>query len=550
MPEARGLGRRGAVLRIIAEVMEEVARTTATRLLCLKEFDPDDARVARIREHGYFRAWSLPSCSLPLVWNSFSDYLLALTAGYRRQLRATLQARAVAGLKVRLVDHFSAEGETVYSLYEQVIRRAAYRLETLNRSFIDRLDTDLGGRSRAIFLERAGKTLAVAVMLYSPNMTTFLLAGLDYAAPREWQVYPNLVAEVVAEAIRSGTSRLELGQTSYPLKSRMGAVESPRVLYLRHRGAAARTSALLAPLLFPAHEYPQRRVFRHDVSPRRAPQTPGADCVGARRMIDLPTLCRVLCYRRRFRRWDSAAIRRWQDRRATALARWAAAQLPYYRDLWRGNDLNDVWTLPTTGKRAQMANIVGATTLGATWDELIRFRESIDASRDYGRLFRGQYNVELSSGTGGAKGIHVYSRQERSVYGAMIAARNGVPAELFPVRAVLILRVDSPGLRAINTRWISLAHLSLERPHSGHGPRPQRGRAERAGWPAVGPPGTGAGTARAGSDSAWGRVVPVAEVLEPDVRDEIAGAFGARSGSCIRRVKASSLAPAPRDGCT
>jgi putative adenylate-forming enzyme len=244
-------------------------------------------------------------------------------------------------------------------------------------------------------------------------------------------------------------------------------------------------------------------------------------------MTGLTTLCRVLCYRRRFRRWGPGAIRGWQDRRAAALARWAAARLPYYRDLWRGHDLNDVWALPTTSKRGLMANIAGATVLGATWDELIRFREEIDASRDYSRLFRGEYNVELSSGTSGAKGIHVYSRQERSVYGAMMAARNGVPAGLFPVRVVLILRVDSPALRAINTHRISLAHLSLSTPI------PEMVRALNEASPNVlaGQPWVLRELAREQRAGRLrlrlGALVPIAEVLEPDVRDEIAETFGA-----------------------
>ena len=95
------------------------------------------------------------------------------------------------------------------------------------------------------------------------RVATFLLAGLDYRAPRQWQVYPNLVAEVVAEAIRSGASRLEMGQTSYPLKSRMGAVPEPRFLYLRcRRPLGAWLLRRLARVLFPEQDYPPRRVFR------------------------------------------------------------------------------------------------------------------------------------------------------------------------------------------------------------------------------------------------------------------------------------------------
>jgi hypothetical protein len=258
----------GAVWRAIAAVMEDVAEATATPLLCLKEFDLEAAaRVEPACDHGFFCALSLPSCSLPLRWDSFPAYIGALTAGYRRQVRATLRAREAGGLQVRYLDHFREEGGTIFALYEQVIRRAPFRLETLNRAFIDRLDSDLGLQSRAILVEHGGQPLAAAVMLFAPTLATFLLAGIDYAAPRDWQVYPNLVLEVVAEAIRSGASRLEMGQTSYALKSRLGAVEAPRFLYLRYRhplgqGLLRRSAGLL----FPKQDYPRRRVFSQRIA--------------------------------------------------------------------------------------------------------------------------------------------------------------------------------------------------------------------------------------------------------------------------------------------
>jgi hypothetical protein len=253
-----------AVLRLLAQTLDRIAGATSTALVCLKEFDSAGAdQAVPLCGQGFFRASSLPSCSLPLAWDSFSCYLGAMTAGYRRQLRATLRAGQAAGLRVRLVERFSVEGEVVFSLYRQVIERARHRLETLERPFLDRLDTDLGDQSRAIFLERDGQTLAVAIMLFTRDVATFLLAGLDYRAPRQWQVYPNLVAEVVAEAIRSGASRLEMGQTSYPLKTRMGAVPVPRFLYLRYRRPlGAWLLRRLARFLFPEQDCPRRRVFR------------------------------------------------------------------------------------------------------------------------------------------------------------------------------------------------------------------------------------------------------------------------------------------------
>jgi putative adenylate-forming enzyme len=243
-------------------------------------------------------------------------------------------------------------------------------------------------------------------------------------------------------------------------------------------------------------------------------------------MSTLSTIVRVLAFRWRFARWTERDIRRWQTRRAVELAR-HAARLPYFRKLWRGHDPADVWNLPTTRKRDLMAHLAGATTLGASWDELARFREEIDASGDYERLFRGEHNVELSSGTSGSKGIFVFSPRERAVYGAMIAARNGVPREAFPVRAVLILRVDSPSLGRINTARISLRVLLLSTPI----PDMVRALNEIAPNVLAGQPWVLQALAREQRADRLrlrlGAVIPVAEVLDPDVRNELVDTFGA-----------------------
>ncbi len=259
--------RRGAdvpaVVDSVTEVMENVARETRTRFLCLKEFDPNRAEeLADVNRHGYFQVSSLPSCSLPLRWKSFDEYLRSMRAGYRRQITGSLKMRAASGLGVRILDDFSAQSDVIFGLYEQVIDRAEHRLERLNRAFIEQLARNFQGQSRAIVVERLGEPLAVAILLLSPSVMTFLLAGIDYRLNREYQAYPNLIVEVVAEAIRSGASRLEMGQTSYAIKSRMGAEQVPRCLFVRHRSTVGNFLLRSASgLLFAKQEYPNRRVF-------------------------------------------------------------------------------------------------------------------------------------------------------------------------------------------------------------------------------------------------------------------------------------------------
>lgn len=251
------------VCSAVISIMECVAATTSTRLLCFKEFKPEAVeQMDFVLSKGYFRALSLPSCSVSLAWDSFSSYVASMRSSYRRQVHSSLRVRREAGLSVRRMDACAPRVETIFALYSQTILHAQQRLESLNPEFFRLLDICLGEQVKVILIELEGRPLAMAVMLFTGKVATFLFAGMEEERQPEWQIYQNLLTEVIAAAIEAGAVRVELGQTSYAMKSRMGAEESPRYLYLRYRGSVRH--ALLrgfSRLLFPKHKYPQRRVF-------------------------------------------------------------------------------------------------------------------------------------------------------------------------------------------------------------------------------------------------------------------------------------------------
>lgn len=252
------------IMAAIASQMEMIARQHDIPLLCFKDLDPKLAAEADVLGScGYFQAPSLPACSLSLRWDSFEQYISCMRAGYRRQARRTLHHREELGVQVRVVEDFSDHLEAIYSLYSQVMDRAPHQLERLNQAFFGELNRNLGTQAPAIILESEGRVLAAAILLTTPGHMTFLLAGIDYSLNQKYQSYHVLVLEVVAQAIRSGAKCLEMGQTSYALKSRLGGCPVPRYLYLRHRTTLNhRLLQRASGWLFPTVDVPRRRVFK------------------------------------------------------------------------------------------------------------------------------------------------------------------------------------------------------------------------------------------------------------------------------------------------
>lgn len=255
---------RTRCIAAVDAVMADMARALDAPLLCWKEFDAAEAAdVAALRGAGYFRAASLPSCRLDLRWTTFDAYLSGMRAPYRRQVVRARRAADAAGLTFRAVRDFGPRCDALGALYGQVMDRAEFQLERLDHRFLENLDRLFPDEASVIVAERRGEPVAMAVLLDAPGLCAFLLAGIDYARNRDTGAYVNLVAEVVAHAIRRGVAVLEMGQTSYDLKRRLGAVTTPRYLFLRHRSRAMhRVLARLGGFLFPERAYPGRHVFR------------------------------------------------------------------------------------------------------------------------------------------------------------------------------------------------------------------------------------------------------------------------------------------------
>jgi len=252
-----------SVVQCIARETLDWARSIGAALACVKEFDPaDDALMRTLSTLGWHRTPSLPSCSMTLPWAAPAEWLASMRSGYRRQVLVARRRAAAHGLVVRTIEDFGPYVDTIHHLYSQTMGRAEFQLERLESEFFARLNA-LGSTSRAILVSQRDHLVAAAVMLRTPKAVTFLLAGMDYSLARETGAYPLLVSEVVTDAIRLGAGRLELGQTSYPLKMRLGAKLIPRTMYLRALNPIGHAVLRVASkALFPTRTYPMRRVFR------------------------------------------------------------------------------------------------------------------------------------------------------------------------------------------------------------------------------------------------------------------------------------------------
>lgn len=228
----------------------------------------------------------------------------------------------------------------------------------------------------------------------------------------------------------------------------------------------------------------------------------------------------------RWKHLRGEALQRYQERRARAMVAYAERYSPFYRDHWAGQNLRDWRALPTVDKQLMMAHFDTFNTRGVGRDEAMRVALEAERSRDFRPVIRG-LTVGLSSGTSGHRGLFLVSRWEQAAWAGTILARTLHHLPRGRLRVAFFLRSNSNlyeqvGGTLIQFRYFDLmlplaeavAALNDLQPHIIVGPPSLLGflAIERE-----------QGRLRCRP----GRLISVAEVLEPQDEQRISGIFDA-----------------------
>ncbi|TFF84890.1 hypothetical protein EU523_01005 [Candidatus Heimdallarchaeota archaeon] len=226
--------------------------------------------------------------------------------------------------------------------------------------------------------------------------------------------------------------------------------------------------------------------------------------------------------KRRFKRYDQEKIRKYQDRKAKEVVDFGIRKAPFFQRYYSDCDLNDVWQLPTVNKKIMMDNLSDYNTVGLQKEKLIDFVERIEKEKNYDERYQG-YNVAMSSGTSGSKGIVITSPREEKYLQAAFFARFSFPF-ILRIKWAFLLRVTTPAFQ-VSKFGQKLTHISLQLPLETIRERLQEFQPNIL----SAPPSMLKIIAKEMNESNLQikpkRVVSYAEVLEPELKEELEEVF-------------------------
>jgi hypothetical protein len=240
--------------------------TGSADFVLVKDLAGDElAQSALLRELGFRAVETEPDMVLALgaSWKSHADYLAALAAKYRKNVKkSVLEPIDAAGLTVRRLDDVKAHAPRLQELYLAVHDNAALRPVTLGVDYWHALARSAGDRGRFAVIARDDRLLGFVVTLREDDDTAIgYHIGFDREAAGDLPLYLRLLHCTIEDGIALGARCVSFGRTALEPKAMLGAKPRPLHVWVRHRQSVL--NKLMRALLGRIHhaEAPERNAL-------------------------------------------------------------------------------------------------------------------------------------------------------------------------------------------------------------------------------------------------------------------------------------------------
>ena len=231
----------------------------------IKDFYPESFRFAdRFSNFRFAEFFVDPNMIMPVkpTWETFEDYLRALTSKYRTKAKAALKRSSKLEIRELTVEDIDSLQEDLLKLYKQVYERADFKLGRLDAESFFNLKRHLHDcfTLNGYFLEN--KLVGFQSGFFYNGTLDCHFVGIDYDLNYEHAIYQRMLYEYIRLGIESKVERISFGRTAMEIKSTVGAFPVDMKCYVRHRAKASNTLLRLLFGYIKPSEFNQRIAFK------------------------------------------------------------------------------------------------------------------------------------------------------------------------------------------------------------------------------------------------------------------------------------------------
>jgi len=237
-------------------------------LFYLKEFHHGQRELTQeflIKKNKYHEFTAQPNMVLDFRedWNSFDDYLAAMSSKYRVRVKRAYKKGSDIERKEFGVEEIEENLEKIYSLYEKIADKSVFNLVKLNPNYFVALKKIFGEDFKFTAYYLDGKMVAffTAIKNYHELEAHFL--GYEEGYNRSHQMYLNVLYDLVKIGFEMKCKCIVFARTALEIKSSVGAEPHQMYWYLRHRNNLTnRFLSQIVNVLNPEENWVQRKPFK------------------------------------------------------------------------------------------------------------------------------------------------------------------------------------------------------------------------------------------------------------------------------------------------
>lgn len=226
----------------LADCIYRISRAEKLRgkiaAVLVKDFYAASVKYAKeLEEYKYHDFEVEPNMIIDIApgWNTFDDYLSAISKKYRSRAKSIMKKGDALQRKEFSADDIAANAERIMALYNNVHLKAKFRLASLSAPYFVEMKKQMGDRFPFIAYYLNGQLVGFRSSFVLALETEAHFIGLDYGMNKEYELYQNILYDYLKEAINRRSHKLQLGRTASEIKSNLGAKAYELTCYIRHR---------------------------------------------------------------------------------------------------------------------------------------------------------------------------------------------------------------------------------------------------------------------------------------------------------------------------
>ena len=223
--------------QIITEALEfaktEMAKSgTKIQAIFIKDFfDPHQFTQNRYNQ---FSVEPNMIMTIDPTWKTKQDYIAALASKYRVRTKRAFKKGEAIEKKEFNEERIIANLDKINALYRQIADEAAFNLFHLNDQYLLGLKQSLGENFRLFGYYLNGNLIAFYTTIRNGTTLDAHFLGYDQSLNHEYQIYLNMLYDMVEEAILGKYNKIVFARTASEIKSSVGAVPKEMYLYFRY----------------------------------------------------------------------------------------------------------------------------------------------------------------------------------------------------------------------------------------------------------------------------------------------------------------------------